>query len=79
MTAVLRVNGEHLHDLVNAHDAQCHILRNNCKRKANENITDIPSKIMRLSCVLLKILKWFRMILKIFEFQYTEKDVNYCR
>lgn len=32
---------------MNDNDAQCHILRNNYKRKANENITDRPSKIIR--------------------------------
>jgi hypothetical protein len=41
------VNGEHLHDIVNNHDGQCHILRNNCKRKATKNIINRPSKIMR--------------------------------
>jgi len=39
MTAIVRVNGEHLHDIVNDCDDQCHIV-NNCKRKATENITD---------------------------------------
>jgi hypothetical protein len=42
MTAIVRVNGEHLHDIVNNHDAQCYILRNNYKRKVTENITDRP-------------------------------------
>jgi len=34
MTANAHNNGEHLFDIVNHYDAQCHILRNSCKRKA---------------------------------------------
>jgi len=49
-STIVRVNSYlmvSINDIVNDHDAQCHILCNNCKRKANENITDRPSKIMR--------------------------------
>jgi hypothetical protein len=47
-TEIVRVSGEHIHEIVNDHDdAQCHTSRNNCKRKATENITDRTSKIMR--------------------------------
>jgi hypothetical protein len=47
MTAIVRVNDEYLYDIVNDHDAQSHVLRNNCKRKATEYITDRLSIIMR--------------------------------
>lgn len=47
MTAIVHVNGVHLLDIVNDHVAQYHVLRNNCKRKTVENITDEPSKIIR--------------------------------
>jgi hypothetical protein len=78
MTTIVS-NGEHLHEIVNDHDAQCHILRNNCKRKATENITARPSKIMRHELCAAENIARFQMILEIFEFQCTDNDVNYCR
>lgn len=39
-TIIIPVSGKHLHGIINDHDAQYHILRNNCKRKEYENITD---------------------------------------
>jgi len=79
MTTIVSINGEHLHEIVNDHDAQCHILRNNCKRKATENITDRPSKIMRHVLCAAENTARFQLILEIFEFQCTDNDVNNCR
>jgi hypothetical protein len=54
MNEIVRVSGEHLHEIVNDRDDQRHILRNNHKRKATESITDRPNNA---SCALLKIQK----------------------
>lgn len=75
---IIRVSGKHLHNIVNDYDAQSHILHNNYKRKATENITNRTSKIMHHELCAIENGAMISEDIKNIQVSICE-DVNYCK